>query len=534
NFTDFAVQGGGVDDAVEGAQVSSITYKGITIDLATGNISGSNSDLTVVSYPTENVKGADVYQVAVTDSSDDSVLIFRSNGYYAYGGDVVLPPLTVTTNSSSTVANSTLTITGSNTVNYNNGNGIGIQGGAENGRINDGETVTIDFTSKGGNAFGVEGVNLQLRQFNNGEWVEIVLYATDGVTELATLYRNTDSINISADDYTGIGKIDFTVYDYGNNSSLTLYEVTYSASSNPSPSIDTDPVAVDYTLIDNEGDSDSASLTIRTIENTITGTASSETLNGTAENDEISGEDGDDIINGLAGYDNLSGGAGNDKLYGGNDGDRLTGGEGDDELYGQAGDDVLDGGTGADILDGGIGDDQLSGNEGNDLLFGYTGNDILDGGFGDDGLNGGAGEDRIIGGKGDDSLVGGADSDTFVFRAEDLIDGATIQTDTLTDFVLGTPASGGDVLDISELVDINGADSLNAAQLLAALGLNQFNASYDNGLATLTFTTSTSDSASDQLKIVINGTIGWDDGGDGVVSGDDILQQLIANGQLIV
>ncbi|WP_448505958.1 retention module-containing protein [Immundisolibacter sp.] len=97
---------------------------------------------------------------------------------------------------------------------------------------------------------------------------------------------------------------------------------------------------------------------------------------------------------------------------------------------------------------GSSGHDLLLGASGHDTLNGGDGNDTLNGGAGNDTLNGGTGNDILIGGPGADILTGGDDSDHFVFRSEDLGTGV----DTIIDFNVAAPASGGDVLDISDLL----------------------------------------------------------------------------------
>ncbi|MDD3652051.1 type I secretion C-terminal target domain-containing protein, partial [Immundisolibacter sp.] len=76
------------------------------------------------------------------------------------------------------------------------------------------------------------------------------------------------------------------------------------------------------------------------------------------------------------------------------------------------------------------------------------GNDTLYGGAGDDFIFGQEGNDLIYGGAGSDLLSGGSGSDTFVFQQGDIGHGV----DVITDFHLGTPASGGDVLNIADLL----------------------------------------------------------------------------------
>ncbi|MCC5630048.1 tandem-95 repeat protein [Nostoc sphaeroides CHAB 2801] len=65
-------------------------------------------------------------------------------------------------------------------------------------------------------------------------------------------------------------------------------------------------------------------------------------------------------------------------------GDRLLGGNGNDVLHGTPGNDYLNGGNGKDNLYGGDGKDTLNGGNGNDLLCGGLGSDILTGGNGKD------------------------------------------------------------------------------------------------------------------------------------------------------
>ncbi|ANX03190.1 retention module-containing protein [Immundisolibacter cernigliae] len=106
----------------------------------------------------------------------------------------------------------------------------------------------------------------------------------------------------------------------------------------------------------------------------------------------------------------------------------------------------LPGTTGNDILSGAAGADILTGLEGDDVLIGG-------GGGGDDILVGGAGSDVLFGQTGSDTLTGGSGgpdstSDRFVFQRGDVGRGV----DTITDFTVAPLASGGDVLDISDLL----------------------------------------------------------------------------------
>ncbi|OLO03143.1 VCBS domain-containing protein, partial [Salinicola socius] len=150
-------------------------------------------------------------------------------------------------------------------------------------------------------------------------------------------------------------------------------------------------------------------------------------------------------------------------------GQSLTGTDSDDTLVannsatvisGGKGDDVLIGGKGNDILTGGEGDDILRGGEGNDTLSGGAGRDRLFGGVGNDTLDGGAGADRLEGGKGNDILTGGDGSDTFAWMRGDQGSSATPAIDRVTDFKSG---AGGDVVDLSDMLDIGSSSLSNAA-----------------------------------------------------------------------
>ncbi|MDO9144919.1 retention module-containing protein [Rhodoferax sp.] len=82
---------------------------------------------------------------------------------------------------------------------------------------------------------------------------------------------------------------------------------------------------------------------------------------------------------------------------------------------------------------------------------------------GADTLTGTTGADFLIGGAGDDTLTGGAGSDTFKWSLNDT--GA----DKITDFNLAPVASGGDVLDLSDLLT---GENANAASLDAYLNFS--------------------------------------------------------------
>jgi large repetitive protein len=189
------------------------------------------------------------------------------------------------------------------------------------------------------------------------------------------------------------------------------------------------------------------------------------------------------------GTDSVTGGSGVvDHLLGGNGTDTLTGNANQDILRGGAGSDTIDGGAGttdlidfsdgssgitftlvqsasttsANVTGAGLGTDTYSNIEGvigtqsGDTLTGSALADIIDGNGGNDTIAGGLGGDTIIGGIGADVLRGGTvatpddgASDRFVYRD------ASQGGDTIIGFNVGTPLSGGDVLDFTQIFDLN-------------------------------------------------------------------------------
>ena len=196
---------------------------------------------------------------------------------------------------------------------------------------------------------------------------------------------------------------------------------------------------IGYTLTDSNGDISSATLHLSNISNSIAGTLGGDTLTGTVDNDYIGGLAGNDTITGGAGFDIIKGGDGNDNIDGGADDDQLFGGAGDDTILGGAGNDYLYGEAGNDNLDGGAGNDLIKGGAGADTIIGGTGADIIAGGAGNDVLTGG---------------IGGLDTttDTFKWELADKGVSGTPASDTITDFNIATPALGGDVLDVRDLL----------------------------------------------------------------------------------
>ncbi|MGY3896452.1 DUF5801 repeats-in-toxin domain-containing protein [Aeromonas enterica] len=194
----------------------------------------------------------------------------------------------------------------------------------------------------------------------------------------------------------------------------------------------------------------------------------------------------------------------------------LSGGDGDDLLYGMGGKDTLVGGSGNDVLDGG---------SGNDTLYGESGNDTLIGGIGNDILQGGDGNDLLIGGLGSDTMTGGAGSDTFKWIAGNA-DGST---DNITDFTLGNPANGGDVLDLSDLL-VGVPSGANHDDL--ATVLNNY-LQFDTTTNKLTIDTNGLPSGGSQLTVQFQSSLDLDQSGS-LTTNHDIIKQLLDDGNLKV
>jgi Ca2+-binding RTX toxin-like protein len=231
--------------------------------------------------------------------------------------------------------------------------------------------------------------------------------------------------------YGNIGRIEI---EANSAAQAIISSVTFQHSNVNNTAVAIAPEEIQYTLTDSDGDTSSATLRLTVESNHYAGTSSGDTLTGSNANDYMSGLDGDDNISGGAGADVISGGAGNDTLDGGAD---------NDQIFGGAGNDTIIGGTGNDLLYGEAGNDNIQGGDGNDLLSGGVGSDTL---------NGGAGADTIIGGAGADVLTGGLGVDVFKWELGDQGAKGTPTNDIITDFNVAPSGSGGDVLDLRDLL----------------------------------------------------------------------------------
>ncbi len=172
-------------------------------------------------------------------------------------------------------------------------------------------------------------------------------------------------------------------------------------------------------------------------------------------------------------------------------------------------------------ITGGDNDEILIGGNTDDILIANAGDDVLMGAGGSDNLQGGAGNDLLIGGGGNDSLIGGGGIDIFALEAGD--EGKTVAPaiDTISDFTVG---SGGDILDLSDMLQNENSDSLD----------NNLNFNYDNVTGNTTIYIDTdggSGNFESSQQIVLSGidlTMG------GTLTDQQILDSLLSNGNLIV
>jgi len=113
---------------------------------------------------------------------------------------------------------------------------------------------------------------------------------------------------------------------------------------------------------------------------------------------------------------------------------------------------LIAGSSSADALTGTANADLLIGNAGDDTLNGAAGTDRLLGGAGNDSLNGGGGNDILYGGAGNDTLTSGAGADVFAWTLTDRGSSGTPAKDVISDFDVASVASGGDTIDLRDLL----------------------------------------------------------------------------------
>lgn len=190
-----------------------------------------------------------------------------------------------------------------------------------------------------------------------------VTLAAKGVARVVDLFENDE---VSEGESLRLTQLNGEAATVGTSTTLSSGEqVRYLGNGllEVTPASDTRDVTVDltYTVENDSGITDTATVTIHT--SPVQGTGQSDHMVGYTDQDgtQIDGADGlDDVILGFGG---------NDKIFAGHGDDDIYGGTGNDFIRAQAGDDVLFGDDGRDTLDGGSGADSMYGGTGNDLYF---------------------------------------------------------------------------------------------------------------------------------------------------------------------
>jgi VCBS repeat-containing protein len=451
----------GEDDIIDGADVSSIVFRGATFSLtgaSSGTAAGGTYAITAAG------------ELTWTSSTDaTNILLFQRDGYYKYtppAAQTATPPQGAAVTASfitnaTDATNKGLTLEAyTRTANLNNAPNAVVNFNANGAFVNSGTGTALDTA-------GTNDLENFVIRFNRATYPQGVQNLVINVNAASLLGNNGNG---------GIGALQYSVYDIAGNllgqfasdqegninipfsnvgavyiqpnsstaavtgtvaGSAIINSATFNAV-NVSATPTVPDEVIQYTLTDKDTltspDSSTAQLTLHVITNESVGTAANDALNGTVSNDLISGLAGNDTINGLAGNDVLRGGAGDDTLDGGADDDQLFGGDGNDSLL------------------GGFGNDYLYGEAGNDTLIGGDGNDSINGGAGNDSLDGGIGLDTLLGGLGNDILTGGAGVDTFKWELTDKGAQGAPALDTVTDFNTASAALGGDVIDLRDIL----------------------------------------------------------------------------------
>jgi Ca2+-binding RTX toxin-like protein len=458
-ITGFSTGANGQDYVIDNADVTSIVFKGFTFNLTSTVANGTVATGTGGTYGIN--AGGELTWTSSTDAAN--VLVFHRDGYYKY-----TPPAAQTANlpQNATQTVSLLATPGAATgvtlggytrtanlndapnatVTFASGNGAGVTGGGDaNNALNNLENLEIRFSATT-HPQGVQNVTIRVNANsslgNNGSGTIGALQYTifdiagtmlgqfasdqEGVITIPTQYSNIGRILIQPNSSTG-GTAGVAFIDQ-----VTFNHINVAATANVPDEV------IQYTITDKDTtspvDSSTANLTLHVVTNEYAGTSSAETINGSASNDLITSFAGNDVVNSGAGSDIVRAGDGDDTVDGGAD---------DDQLYGGAGNDSIIGGTG---------NDQIYGEAGNDSLQGGDGADIIYGGAGVDTIIGGIGADIISGGAGNDVLTGGTGADVFKWELADKGNKGSPAQDRITDFDPAAFSSGGDVLDLRDLL----------------------------------------------------------------------------------
>ena len=436
--------GAGTDNALDNAKVTSIQFNGATFNLNTP----SSGTLGGGTYTVNAAK-----ELTWTKTGDPTnTLVFHRDGYYKYTppasqtaapGQGVLQTVSFNTAPGAATGVTLQGVTRTGNVNAPNGTidysgtGVGIIGGLANNRVDNLETLIINFSGTT-HPQGVQNVSLNINASSNlaaGTAIAVSVYDILG-NLLGQAAITSECLVALPSNWSNIGSIRI---EPNSNARVMIDDVRFNSVLLNTTAANIPDQVIRYTLTDDQGDTSSANLTLHQVTNEIQGSAVNNTITGTNANDSIEGFAGDDTINGGAGSDIIKGGIGNDTLSGGADDDQLYGGDGNDSILG---------GTGKDLILGGAGNDNLQGEAGDDVVYGGAGSDTIIGGAGADIIIGGAGNDTLTGG------IGGLDTTADVFKWELADKGVkgTPASDTITDFNVAPVGSGGDALDLRDLL----------------------------------------------------------------------------------
>ncbi|MEW6119492.1 MAG: retention module-containing protein [Pseudomonadota bacterium] len=419
--TSFAPAGSGVDNVIDDAQVSSVTFQGITYDLTTDS-SGSGSGYTYT---------ITAGQLNWQATSGGESLVFNQTGYYDYTPPTADIPVTPSSAAVTTLFNTSgnandngvvlsgLSRTGTaQSLTYTNAggtsnDGVGVNGGGSNANVNNLERLIVSF-DQATHPYGVQDVSFVVATSasnlgSSGGIVYALTYTVFDVAgnQIGQFYSSDEgTINVPPE-LSNIGRIEI---EANSAASARITSVSFESVQLNTTATATAPVELEYVLTDADSDSsDPATLTLNIMANNLFGDAGANTLSGTIRND---------------------------------------------RMIGAAGNDTLDGNDGHDILEGGDGDDTLNGGAGIDVLRGGAGNDTLDGGDGDD---------ILVGGAGNDLLIGGLGADVFRWELSDRGVAGSPAADTVQDF---DSSIGGDQLDLRDLLQGESDDALSLANFL--------------------------------------------------------------------
>ncbi|TBO28675.1 tandem-95 repeat protein, partial [Aquabacterium lacunae] len=188
----------------------------------------------------------------------------------------------------------------------------------------------------------------------------------------------------------------------------------------------------------------------------------------------------------------------------------------------------------AETITGTAAGDRIMAREGNDVVNSGAGNDVVFGNAGNDTIDAGAGNDTVVGGAGSDVMTGGLGSDVFAWNLSDPgTSSANRAVDTIKDFNTAPAASGGDVLDLRDL--LQGETSANIENFL------DIQTSATQTVIRISpsgsFTGGTYSSTNDTQQIVLEGVNLRDVNAIGLGSGateKQIIDKLIEQGKLLI